>query len=80
MLSLLFDQRSFTFWDVVAYLLPNTHAMSQWELVSVAAAGLEEYKHHQRLKRRGDFFTEDNLKIILFVINAITVLRGFYNG
>ncbi len=52
--------------------------MSKWELVSVAAAGLEEYKHRQQLKRR-DYFTEDNLKLLLFVINAITVIRGIYN-
>ena len=59
----------------------KTRTMVKWEIITAAAAELDEYKHHQRYKayQRGSYFTEDNLKILLFVINAITVLRGFYS-
>ncbi len=54
--------------------------MLKWELVNATCAGIEEYKHHQRLRRRGSYFTEDNLKILLFLINTVTVIRGFYSS
>ena len=53
--------------------------MLKWTIVNAATAGIEEYKHHQRLKHRS-YFTEDNMKIILFILNTITVIRGFYNS
>ena len=53
--------------------------MFKWELVNATCAGIEEYKHHQRLRRRS-YFSEDNLKILLFLINTVTVIRGFYSS
>ena len=53
--------------------------MLKWEIVNATCAGIEEFKHRQQLRRRG-YFTEDNLKILLFVINTISVIRGFYSA
>ena len=44
-----------------------------WEIVSSASALLEEYEHHERLRRK-TWFTVENLRLALLLINAVRVL------
>ena len=49
--------------------------MSKWEVVTAAACAVEEYRHKQRREaRRWEWFTEDNLRLLLFAINIVRVL------
>ena len=43
-----------------------------WQLVNAATAAIDEYEHKRH--RRETWFTEENLRLLLFAINIIRIL------
>ena len=43
-----------------------------WQLVNAATAAIDEYEHKRQ--RRETWFTEENMRLLLFAISVIRVL------